>query len=57
MHAQLIVDNRTDPSQAIRSQSERRTKSTYLISKKYPVLDSNGELIVENRRYLNDRRG
>jgi hypothetical protein len=56
MLAQLIIDNRTDPSQLIRSPIERRKKTVRSISNTNPILDCNGELIIEDRRYFFERR-
>lgn len=57
MLAQLICDDRSDPSHLIRSRVIRRRKTTPVISQQKPLLDSDGNLVCEDRRCRGDRRG
>ena len=56
MIIELIFDNREDPSQVIRTRVNRRKNKILFHLHKLPFKDSDGSLVVIDRRSGNDRR-
>jgi hypothetical protein len=56
MAIQLIVDNRKDVSQAIRTRTSRRKSKVLFHFLTRPFKDSNGRWVNIDRRSGNDRR-
>ncbi len=56
MTIELIVDDRVDPSHAIRAKDIRRINKVLFHLLKLPFKDSNGRLVTTDRRSGNDRR-
>jgi hypothetical protein len=53
---ELIVDDRVSPSHAIRTKGSRRKNKVLFHFLKRPVRDSDGVLVVNDRRSGYDRR-
>jgi len=56
MTIELIVDDRVNPSHAIRTKGSRRKNKVLFHLFKLPFKDSDGNLVTRDRRNGNDRR-
>lgn len=56
MAIQLVFDNRTNPTHAIRTIGDRRTNKVDYCLLIRPFKDSNGRWVTTDRRSGNDRR-
>jgi hypothetical protein len=56
MSIELIVDDRTNPSHAIRTKSGRRMNKIHFHLLRRPFKDSNGRWVNMDRRSGDDRR-
>ena len=56
MFTELIIDDRENPSHAIRTKNSRRTNKILFHLLKQPFKDSNGILVTMDRRSGFDRR-
>ena len=56
MTIELVVDDRTNPSHAIRIKGSRRINKILFYLLKRPFKDSNGRWVTMDRRSGNDRR-
>jgi len=56
MTTELIVDDRVNPTHAIRTKGSRRINKILFHLHKLPFKDSDGSLVVIDRRSGNDRR-